>query len=278
MNNYDLAIVYRIYPKVSKVPPIYSDDKLKLSELCLKSFSDSVRKIKPKIWVLLDNCPKEYFDLFDKHLYGLDYELLDLPFTGNAGTFSKQAEILINRADSDLVYFAEDDYFYLENAFEKMLNAFQCGKMDFLSPYDHDDSYHLKLHKYKNEIIIAGEHHWRSAGSTTMTFMTSKEILQKTWNTFRTYTKNNYDASIWLSLTGKSIKNPIKFIDFLINDRIMRNIYLKAWYFGLFQILFGKKYKLFTPIKSLANHMDSSHLAPNIDWDSEFNKVIKFLQ
>lgn len=278
MTKYDLAIVYRIYPKVSKIPPIYSDDKYKLSELCLKSFSDSVRKIKPKIWVLLDNCPQEYFELFNKHLSGLDYELLDLPFTGNAGTFTKQAEILLNQTDSDLVFFAEDDYFYLDDAFEKMVRAFNHKQIDFLAPYDHDDSYHLKLHNYKNDIILAGNHHWRTTGSTTMTFMTSKDVLRQTWDIFSTYSKNNYDASIWLSLTGKSIKNPFKFLDFLVNDKIMRNIYLKAWYFGLFQILFGKKYRLFTPIKSLANHMDSLHLAPNIDWNAEFDKVIKSLR
>ena len=40
--NYDLAVAYRIYPGVSKVPPVFSQDKLKLAEFCLKSFKDSL--------------------------------------------------------------------------------------------------------------------------------------------------------------------------------------------------------------------------------------------
>lgn len=274
MKKYDLVVVYRIYPKVSKTPPIFSDNKFKLSELCLKSFANAISKINAKIYVLLDNCPKEYFELFEKHLIGKDFELRDLPFTGNAGTFKLQAEILMNQNESELVYFAEDDYFYLPDAFIKMVNLFKNSKILFASPYDHDDVYNLEIHKYSSNVILSDSHHWRSSGSTTMTFMTRKSTLQNTWKIFKTYVKNNYDASIWLALTGKSIRNPLKFVNFVAKDKAMRNIYLKAWYFSFFQILFGKKYKLFTPIKSLANHMDNLHMAPNIDWNSEFQKLI----
>ena len=46
----DLAIAYRIYPGISKIPPIYSDDKFKLSELCLRSFKQSLGGLRVKIW------------------------------------------------------------------------------------------------------------------------------------------------------------------------------------------------------------------------------------
>ena len=39
---YDLTVAYRIYPKISRSPAIYRNDKFKLSEFCLKSFKDSL--------------------------------------------------------------------------------------------------------------------------------------------------------------------------------------------------------------------------------------------
>lgn len=55
---YDLAVAYRIYPQVSKVPPVFSQDKYKLSEFCLKSFKNSLGDLRAKIIVLLDGCPQ----------------------------------------------------------------------------------------------------------------------------------------------------------------------------------------------------------------------------
>jgi len=40
---HDLAVAYRIYPKVSShPPPVFADDKLKLAQLCLNSFKASL--------------------------------------------------------------------------------------------------------------------------------------------------------------------------------------------------------------------------------------------
>ncbi len=64
--NYDVAIAYRIYPKVAKpaagLP--FSDDKYRMAEVCLQSFRRSLGDLRVKIWVLLDGCPPSYADLF----------------------------------------------------------------------------------------------------------------------------------------------------------------------------------------------------------------------
>ena len=65
-----LAIAYRIYPCISKMPPVYSDDKYKLAELCLKSFSKALEGIDYRMWVILDNCPPDYYELFHNY-FGL---------------------------------------------------------------------------------------------------------------------------------------------------------------------------------------------------------------
>ena len=44
------------------------DDKSKLSELCLKSFKDSLGSLKVRMFVLLDDCPPSYEDLFKQIL------------------------------------------------------------------------------------------------------------------------------------------------------------------------------------------------------------------
>jgi hypothetical protein len=271
--NKKIAICYRIYPKISKIPPVFADDKYKLSELCLRSFVRSLKGTDAKIWVLLDNCPQIYFDLFETYLKDFEYELISLNGVGNAGTFGMQMDLLLNQQFSENIYFAEDDYFYLDNAFAEMMTFFINNSADFLTPYDHLDSYERKFHDYKNKIVFSGKQHWRTIGTTTMTFLTTKEILKNTKEVFKTYTKNNFDASLWLSLTKHNVLNPFTMIAGSIRNYEEYKIYFKAFYFSFLQIIFGAKYKLWQPIPSLAVHMDSLHLAPGIDWKKKFNEL-----
>ena len=92
---YDIAIAYRIYPGVSKVPPVFSDDKFKLSELCLCSMQKALKGVNAKLYILLDNCPPEYKKLFKKYFSEEDLELIELDGIGNGGTFKLQMDILL---------------------------------------------------------------------------------------------------------------------------------------------------------------------------------------
>ena len=121
MSSYDLAVAYRIYPKVSK-PSLglpFSDDKLRLAEICLRSFKASLGGLRVKIWAILDGCPESFADLFRKYFDPDDLVLVPLPSVGNHATFGKQIDILLNQTDSDFVYFAEDDYVYLTNQLDR---------------------------------------------------------------------------------------------------------------------------------------------------------------
>jgi hypothetical protein len=272
-DKYDVAIAYRIYPGVSKVPPIFSDDKLRLSELCLKSFKASLNGLKPKIWAILDDCPPEYSELFKKYFDDDELILIEPGKIGNIGTFLKQLDILINQNQSNFIYFAEDDYFYLSDKFKDMLNLIKSEKdIDFITPYDHLDYYTLPLHNNKPKVIINNELHWRTAATTCLTFLTTKDNLKKTYKIFKTFKHRNYDASIWLSLTKRKLFNPLFIIKSLISDWVMFKILGKAWLFSTKQILFGKKYKIYSPIPSIATHMDERYLAPTINWHDLFSK------
>ena len=189
MNRYDAAIAYRIYPKVAKpargLP--FSDDKLRLSEVCLRSFKESLEGLRAKVWVLLDGCPDEYAQLFTKYFDEPDLVPVPLPAVGNRATFGKQIEILLRQTDSDLVYFAEDDYVYLPNQFPRMVEFLRAhGDVDFVSPYDHPDCYALEIHRHPKWIRVHAGHHWRTAASTCLTFLTRKETLQRKQRAFLT--------------------------------------------------------------------------------------------
>ena len=61
--------------------------------------------------------------LFLKYFDKQDLELIHLPKAGNRATFGQQIKILSEQTDSELVYFAEDDYFFFPNQFEIWLNS-----------------------------------------------------------------------------------------------------------------------------------------------------------
>ena len=140
-SKYDLAVAYRIYPKVSShLPPIFTTDKYKLAELCLKSFKKSLTGLKVKMWVLLDNCPPAYEKLFTDLWPAEDLILVRFPGVGDATTFRNQVKILMEQTDAETVYLAEDDYFYLPDQFHLAVNFLkQNPEADFLSPYNHPD-------------------------------------------------------------------------------------------------------------------------------------------
>lgn len=273
---YKLAICYRVYPGISKIPIIFKDNKLKLAEFALKSFVNAIDNsdLDIKIWVILDNCDQNYNEIFKKYLSSYDYELINVPKSGNAATFGMQMNILRHQNFSKNIYFAEDDYFYLPNAFKETINILENNIAEFVTPYEHPDIYNLKFHNYKKDItkLDNSNYEWINCATTTMTFMTTKKILIKYWEYFKSYTKLNYDTSLWLSITKYNIRNPLKILSDSINSINYLKIYSKVFYFFPFSI-FGKGAKLLCPKPSLATHLDNQGIPDSVDWNQEFNKI-----
>jgi hypothetical protein len=266
---YDLAVAYRIYPKVAKTASglPFSSDKAQLAEVCLQSFRKSLGTLRAKIWVLLDGCPPHYAEMFRRYFAEEDLTLLPLPGIGNYGTFNRQIEILLEQNESELIYFAEDDYFYLPGQFRHMVDFLQADQdVAFVSPYDHRDAYTMPLHETRALVREYGGHHWRTGASTCLTFLTTRSILRRTQSIFRTYARRNYDCSLWLSLTKERVCQPWVWARLAGRQPFTWKIIAKAWLFGWRQILFGKKQRLWTPVPGMATHMDTNALSPGIDW------------
>jgi glycosyltransferase involved in cell wall biosynthesis len=268
-NSYDLAVAYRIYPKISDAASSFpcGHDKYRLSELCLRSFKESLKKLRVKVWVVLDGCPDEYANLFRKYFETQDLVLIALPGLGNQATFARQIDVLLEQDDSEVVYFAEDDYFYLPGQFSCMIDFLQQHKdVDFVSPYDHLDCYTMDLHRQPKWLAVHGGRHWRTAASTCLTFLTTRQTLKETQTVFRSYRRRSLDCSIWLSLTKRRVLNPFFFVRHLIREQFFSKIIAKSWLHCGRQILFGRKWKLWVPVPGVATHLDARALSPNVDW------------
>jgi hypothetical protein len=272
---YDIAVAYRICPHMSRtLPPVFADSKYNLSALCLRSFKAALAGIKAKIWVILDNCPKEYEDLFTSQWASEDLVLVRCPGIGNAATFGRQVEVLANQSDAEFVFLAEDDFFYLPGRFHLMLDLIRNNPdVDFCSPYDHPDFYNHSFHLHPMRIKVEQGQVWKTANGTICTFLTRQSTLQEARSVLLSYACKNSDAGMWLSLTKQHVLNPY---DLLAQPFICpyRGWSLAcAWYFNWRQILFGRRYVLWIPVPSLATHMAAPYLAPHVDWEREFGHV-----
>lgn len=270
MTTYDLAIAYRVYPGISKRPALYPDDKFRLVELGLRSLRAALGDdLRVQMFALLDGCPDDYEALVLRYFPAEHTRVLRLDRIGNAGTFLLQLQLLLEQARAEVVYCAEDDYLYRPGTFGALVDfAISAPDVHFVAPYDYPDYYTLPLHRGRYEIRFHSGYHWRSAGSTCLTFLARRSILRRTARIFRTYRRGNFDASMWLALTKRTVRSPLGAARAAFHSRLEAAIVAKAWFYGWREILFGKRYTLWVPLPSMATHLESTALAPGVDWAS----------
>ena len=266
----ELAVAYRIYPG-AKSPAFFPNDKLNLSSVCLRSFRRALGNLRIKIWAILDGCPPEYETLFQDVLGDYDLQIVKQDKIGNQKTFSLQIDLPSRQTDSGYVYFAEDDYFYFPNALEKMVGFMRENEdVDFVTPYDHPDSYYTPSRHERHLMRPFGDQYWRTASSTCLTFLTSRKNLLRTESLFRSFSVRNMGCPIWLALTQKTgLTNPRVHW----HDVFRAKIWGKTWLWGFRKILFSKSYRLWVPMPTLATHMESGCLSPLVDWQEAISKA-----
>jgi hypothetical protein len=97
---------------------------------------------------------------------------------------------------------------------------------DFLTPYDHPGYYTEETHNYKRDVIFENGRHWQTVISTCLTFGTHSSIIRCEKKRMKEYGWS--DHPMWCDLT--------------------------------------KDYKLYSPIPSLATHMETEFLSFGINW------------
>jgi hypothetical protein len=96
----------------------------------------------------------------------------------------------------------------------------------FITPYDHPGYYSEDIHSYDKKVRVMGNHHWQRVISTTLTFGGKYEHLKQEAETMKKY--GWADHPMWLNVT--------------------------------------KRLPLYSPIPTLATHMETPHLSPCVDW------------
>ena len=267
MSQYDVAVAYRIYPGMPKQALRQFGEKSSSAETCLRSFCKSLGSLRARVWAILDGCPDHYETMVSKCFSSEDLEIVRCEKIGNSATFALQREILEQQSNSEYVYFAEDDYLYRPGQLERVIGFLAAHEdVDFVTPYDHPDAYNLPLSMSRASLRIWGGMHWQTVSSTCLTFATRRSTLRSTKTAFATYNLRNYDASIWHSLTKRGlcqwVAHPVSCARSPNGMKTMGKTFLYGWK----QILFGRRYTLWSPIPSAATHLQEGGLAPNINW------------
>jgi hypothetical protein len=138
--------------------------------------------------------------------------------------------------DYDLLYFVEDDYVHEKDCINEMLFTYEkfaslIKDELILCPSDFPYLYN----KFEpTQIILGNRRHWRVVEETLVTFLTSKKLLLKHWDTFISMSQINHDPF----------------------EKPLHEIYLKQY--------------CLSPIPSLAMHCTNINsiygLSPVIEW------------
>lgn len=167
-------------------------------------------------------------------------------------TFNETVLHIINEIDNEEedIYLCEDDYLHYNNCLSRVkefLNkypTFFCHPTDYPNLYSSEESYYgcnnrLESGSFKqqSEIITTNKHHWRRVKSTTMTFAFKKKMFTKYYNIF---------TNMSFTLFWEHMHNIMYVFD-----------------------------ECYSPIPSLASHLERKCLPPCIDTKKEYNKIKK---
>ena len=230
----NLFVYYRIcdqgYPKEK---PSYIT-----KENCLRNAVAAFPLNKVHWQVYADNVCDETYLMICKYIP--ESQVKRVSVGHGAGTFRMVYEDAIKNSPEDFIYFLEDDYLHLPNAYEALLSVANKNFADYMTLYDHPDKYDGS--QYLNPFVVTGgeesviywcgKHHWKITNSTTMTFGAFVDILRKDKKVFWrwTETKHPYDYQIFWDLR-----------------------------------LFSRR-RLVSVVPSLSTHGETANLAVGVDW------------
>ena len=99
---------------------------------------------------------------------------------------------IAKKNSNDLIYFVEDDYIHKKESLGEMILAYEkitseTNKEVFLCPVDYP--YLYKTAESTN-ILIGNKYHWRIVKESLLTFMTSKQMIDKYWDKLLSMSEN----------------------------------------------------------------------------------------
>ena len=168
------------------------------------------------------------------------YPNLDLhrtSFGHNAGSFLYSLELALKLPNFTNVYFVEDDYVHHEGS--DLILEQGLAKSPYVSLYDHPDKYWGENAEKSCKLIMTDSCHWRSTGSTTMTFASRVQHLRDDQDEFNLWCGGDdhwtHDTQLFTELSDRR--------------------------------------GLITPVPGYATHCDSWVVAAMIDWENVLERT-----
>lgn len=218
-----MIVYYRISQNQTKAPrPFGITTKFVLVYYCFKSFIKAFENVKPKVVFIMDDCSEAYYDLVKQCPF--EYEVINFNQGSQQSSYFLQLDMV--EKENDFVLFQEDDYWYLPNTGEKLLEGMK--NLGFVNPYDHLEFYTKpEYHPEDCKIRLVGDQHWRSDAFNTMTYGGHSDLFKKHMPAFRKY--GFWDKPTWEELKKEGVL-------------------------------------LWSPIPTFATHMVDGFLSAGVDW------------
>lgn len=200
-----MKVVYRLTGIPSSNPsPIYWDDKLKLNRVCLKSFVEAFKSVRPDMIFIVDHAGDEHIKMIEE-VVPFDYGII----RSEVGINETMIQSYQIAADfDDYVLFEECDYLWLPKTGDLFLNALE--NLSLVSPYDHRNFYiDHSIHSESARIRLVNDHHFRTTERNTMTWGTHSSIVKDNLDFL---IKHGYlDVDVWedFRFTGHPLWVPI---------------------------------------------------------------------
>lgn len=210
---------------------------------------------------ILDGCPDPYAKLVQELFPGPSTTIMRLDGEGNFATFGIQAKWLLEQDDAEVVFFAEDDYYYRPKTFAPMLDFLASGDdIHFVTPYEHPDYERHRIHRYKKQSRDHQGQNWQRVSTTCLTFLTTRSTLRRAWPHMSSYCEGASDSTVWSALT-RFPPHPSR-----------AGLFLKTLRHLPRQVLMGPSYGLWCPTPGFATHLESKHIAP--DFEAEIQEAV----
>lgn len=179
------------------------------------NFINRFDKEENEIFVVADNTSEDSVNFLKSYIREPEKHVFCTSL-GNAASFIYCCDIAITQSKNinEIIYFAEDDYLYKENACKVLLEGIDFLNADYVTGYDHPDKYINFKDGGNPQIIENGERtvvqltpssHWKYTNSTTMTFATRIKTLIEDYDIICKYCSENIpnDYYLFCELVGK---------------------------------------------------------------------------
>lgn len=253
----DLLVVLQTHSKKSaqNKKRYTGTDKKEVMRRCVASLIDSLNyanNLNPDLIIRLkifdDHSDEKSLELLKSLTLKCDFEV-DLESLKTNGIMPSILKCYEYGRDHgrDWVYFIQDDFLFQENSIDLMLfaiNQFSANTGKPASIHAFNDPYEYMMPEntaLKSHIVASKDRYWRTNIHAVFSMMTHSSVIQKNWDLFEKMGRSKYSPNMETLSISK--------------------------------IFYEREYFQFTPIPSLALHMQyESEIDPYLNWREWWDK------